>query len=147
MAGINTLMMYFMLTEATLILVLLLPIKLLTRGPVKVMRWLVSGSPRQYTYGFLLCFFLAVVFNLYSALTRYGDMKRMKKETGEAARPDNFYRAQRSDEIYFRAQRDAYLNGITLYLYVVLVLLLWMHERNELREREERRRSEEKKNQ
>uniref|UniRef100_A0A7S2TME3 BAP29/BAP31 transmembrane domain-containing protein n=1 Tax=Lotharella oceanica TaxID=641309 RepID=A0A7S2TME3_9EUKA len=140
MAGLNTLMLYFMLTEAVLILVLLIPIRFLTRGPVKLMRWLVSGSPRQYTYGSLLVFFIVVIFNLYSALNRYRGMKLTRQQTGEAARADIFYKAQRSDEIFFRAQRDAYLNGITLYLYVVLVLLLWMHERNEAREQEHRRR-------
>uniref|UniRef100_A0A7S2X8Y1 BAP29/BAP31 transmembrane domain-containing protein n=1 Tax=Lotharella oceanica TaxID=641309 RepID=A0A7S2X8Y1_9EUKA len=130
MAGLNTLMLYFMLTEAVLILVLLIPIRFLTRGPVKLMRWLVSGSPRQYTYGSLLVFFIVVIFNLYSALNRYRGMKLTRQQTGEAARADIFY----------KAQRDAYLNGITLYLYVVLVLLLWMHERNEAREQEHRRR-------
>mmetsp|Transcript_11008 Transcript_11008/g.20251 ORF Transcript_11008/g.20251 Transcript_11008/m.20251 type:complete len:140 (+) Transcript_11008:109-528(+) len=135
--SINALMLYFMLVEAGLILILLIPIRFLNRITIRICRALFQTRYSQYVYAFFTTVAILVTVNLYSAFHRYSSMKLAKDENGRLAAPDVFY----------KAQRDLYLNGVTLYLWVVITLLISMHERYARAEERQRRQAEEKKNQ
>mmetsp|Transcript_19199 Transcript_19199/g.26856 ORF Transcript_19199/g.26856 Transcript_19199/m.26856 type:complete len:136 (-) Transcript_19199:286-693(-) len=132
--SINAFMLWFMVAEAILIILLLTPIKLLNRITIKMIRSMLSNRFNSYVYSFLTMVALFCGLNLYSAYSRYHKMKREKAVNGIPAAMDVFY----------KSQRDLYLNGLTLYLWIVVMLLISMHERNDRRMAEA---EEEKKNQ
>mmetsp|Transcript_43144 Transcript_43144/g.70124 ORF Transcript_43144/g.70124 Transcript_43144/m.70124 type:complete len:133 (-) Transcript_43144:189-587(-) len=129
--SIPAFMMYFMLVEATLILALLLPCRCLNRLLVRFVRGLFSNSCSPIFYSIFSMVALFCTINLYSAYTRY---LRMKGE-GKMKVPDYEF---------YKSQRDLYLNGLTLYLWIVVIGLMSLHERYT---RVERAAREEKKNQ
>ncbi|GAB5369153.1 hypothetical protein AAMO2058_001381300 [Amorphochlora amoebiformis] len=136
MASPLTLFVYaFMICEAALVLILLAPISFLNRMTVKLCKAVIGSS--EYVYFFFVMVGLLLAVNGYAAYSSFVTMRDQKREGGPLSNSGQFY----------RAQRDIYLNIAPLYLWIVLVGLISLHERNERLLAAARRAEEEKKNQ
>jgi len=71
--GSGGLMLWISVVEATIALILLIPCNFIVYGPVRLVKWLHTGSPRQFTFGFLLFAFILVGSNLFGAIKRFAN--------------------------------------------------------------------------